>query len=204
MLIFSDHVCDPAPLNREELWATLPACGVGGRGLGDLCDVAGVERYDYSSIPRPVETTNSNQYVAWMDHDIDPEESERGEELGNATTKRDKGENGEDGYLSPDPGNCMCGRVQSGTMISCDQCDEWYHLTCMNFTEEEVPSYWACPRCVRKEKRFAEKAAGEKDTKEASSESTPEESSVPNVKEKLTGKKRKRAEKESDSVKKVV
>lgn len=63
---------------------------------------------------------------------------------------------------------CICDDVSYGPMISCDnnasqprpildisanclQCDrEWFHLPCMNMTEEDIPSRrakWYCPDC---------------------------------------------------------
>ncbi|XP_067683136.1 transcription initiation factor TFIID subunit 3-like [Haliotis asinina] len=32
-------------------------------------------------------------------------------------------------------------------MIGCDTCDDWYHWTCMNITEEPKEDEWYCPRC---------------------------------------------------------
>jgi hypothetical protein len=71
--------------------------------------------------------------------------------------------------IDPDePKYCICDDVSYGPMISCDnnvnlfvflaclftdrpQCDkEWFHLPCMNMTEEDIPSRrakWYCPDC---------------------------------------------------------
>ncbi|KAH9867675.1 hypothetical protein IAQ61_008269 [Plenodomus lingam] len=55
--------------------------------------------------------------------------------------------------IDPDePKYCICDDVSYGAMISCDNnCDkEWFHLPCMNMTEEDIPSRrakWYCPDC---------------------------------------------------------
>ncbi|PZC95662.1 TNG2, Chromatin remodeling protein, contains PhD zinc finger [Pyrenophora tritici-repentis] len=51
-----------------------------------------------------------------------------------------------------EPKYCICDDVSYGPMISCDNhCDkEWFHLPCMNMTEEDIPSRrakWYCPDC---------------------------------------------------------
>ncbi|KAI8943428.1 hypothetical protein NX059_001438 [Plenodomus lindquistii] len=51
-----------------------------------------------------------------------------------------------------EPKYCICDDVSYGAMISCDNnCDkEWFHLPCMNMTEEDIPSRrakWYCPDC---------------------------------------------------------
>lgn len=67
-----------------------------------------------------------------------------------------------------EPKYCICDDVSYGAMISCDnnvslslqahdpsandlQCDkEWFHLPCMNMTEDDIPSRrakWYCPDC---------------------------------------------------------
>ncbi|CAN9224969.1 unnamed protein product [Alternaria alternata] len=55
--------------------------------------------------------------------------------------------------IDPDePRYCICDDVSYGQMISCDNnCDkEWFHLPCMNMTEDDIPSRrakWYCPDC---------------------------------------------------------
>ncbi|XP_014561880.1 hypothetical protein COCVIDRAFT_22249 [Bipolaris victoriae FI3] len=55
--------------------------------------------------------------------------------------------------IDPDePKYCICDDVSYGAMISCDNnCDrEWFHLPCMNMTEDDIPSRrakWYCPDC---------------------------------------------------------
>lgn len=55
--------------------------------------------------------------------------------------------------IDPDePKYCICDDISYGAMISCDNnCDkEWFHLPCMNMTEEDIPSRrakWYCPDC---------------------------------------------------------
>ncbi|RAR13482.1 c6 zinc finger domain containing protein [Stemphylium lycopersici] len=51
-----------------------------------------------------------------------------------------------------EPKYCICDDVSYGAMISCDNnCDkEWFHLPCMNMTEDDIPSRrakWYCPDC---------------------------------------------------------
>ncbi|CAA9963804.1 Chromatin modification protein [Pyrenophora teres f. maculata] len=51
-----------------------------------------------------------------------------------------------------EPKYCICDDISYGPMISCDNhCDkEWFHLPCMNMTEEDIPSRrakWYCPDC---------------------------------------------------------
>ncbi|KAF1830102.1 hypothetical protein BDW02DRAFT_559716 [Decorospora gaudefroyi] len=51
-----------------------------------------------------------------------------------------------------EPKYCICDDVSYGPMISCDNnCDkEWFHLPCVNMTEEDIPSRrakWYCPDC---------------------------------------------------------
>ncbi|RMZ67254.1 PHD finger domain [Pyrenophora seminiperda CCB06] len=51
-----------------------------------------------------------------------------------------------------EPKYCVCDDISYGPMISCDNhCDkEWFHLPCMNMTEEDIPSRrakWYCPDC---------------------------------------------------------
>ncbi|KAF2826314.1 hypothetical protein CC86DRAFT_350924 [Ophiobolus disseminans] len=55
--------------------------------------------------------------------------------------------------IDPDePRYCICDDVSYGPMISCDNnCDkEWFHMSCMNMTEADIPSRrakWYCPDC---------------------------------------------------------
>ncbi|KAH6868189.1 hypothetical protein BKA58DRAFT_386431 [Alternaria rosae] len=51
-----------------------------------------------------------------------------------------------------EPRYCICDDVSYGQMISCDNnCDkEWFHLPCMDMTEDDIPSRrakWYCPDC---------------------------------------------------------
>ncbi len=48
--------------------------------------------------------------------------------------------------------NCRFGRKSRGqSMIECDNCNEWYHSKCLNFTNEQIQKYkdkeWYCPYC---------------------------------------------------------
>ncbi|CAK7230209.1 hypothetical protein SCUCBS95973_007495 [Sporothrix curviconia] len=47
-----------------------------------------------------------------------------------------------------EPRYCVCNRVSFGTMIQCDNIDEWFHLECVGMTA--VPARttkWYCPDC---------------------------------------------------------
>lgn len=58
-------------------------------------------------------------------------------------------------YIDPDePRYCICGDVSWGTMVGCDADDckqEWFHLECVNLTEEPKRlTKWYCPDCRKK------------------------------------------------------
>ena len=49
------------------------------------------------------------------------------------------------------PEYCFCRKPDNMDMLSCDFCDEWYHLTCLKLTpdlaKKLINETWACPRC---------------------------------------------------------
>lgn len=53
-----------------------------------------------------------------------------------------------------EPRYCICGDVSWGTMVGCDADDckqEWFHLECVNLTEEPKRlTKWYCPDCRKK------------------------------------------------------
>lgn len=58
-------------------------------------------------------------------------------------------------YIDPnEPRYCVCGDVSWGTMVGCDADDckqEWFHLECVNLTEEPKRlTKWYCPDCRKK------------------------------------------------------
>lgn len=58
-------------------------------------------------------------------------------------------------YIDPnEPRYCICGDVSWGTMVGCDADDckqEWFHLECVNLTEEPKRlTKWYCPDCRKK------------------------------------------------------
>lgn len=58
-------------------------------------------------------------------------------------------------YIDPnEPRYCICGDVSWGTMVGCDAEDckqEWFHLECVNLTEEPKRlTKWYCPECRKK------------------------------------------------------
>jgi len=49
---------------------------------------------------------------------------------------------------------CICRKPDDGSasMIACDECDEWYHISCL-YSEEESENVldqdkWVCPKCT--------------------------------------------------------
>lgn len=44
---------------------------------------------------------------------------------------------------------CVCDRGDDGeAMVQCDACRAWYHLDCLNISDEaELPDTWFCPSC---------------------------------------------------------
>ena len=47
--------------------------------------------------------------------------------------------------------NCVCGEPDTGAMVQCDGCKNWFHLACAKLTEEDaraLPRY-DCLMCVR-------------------------------------------------------
>ena len=47
--------------------------------------------------------------------------------------------------------NCVCGEPDTGAMVQCDGCKNWFHLTCAKLTEENaqaLPRY-DCLMCLR-------------------------------------------------------
>lgn len=60
-----------------------------------------------------------------------------------------------DEYIDPnEPRYCICGDVSWGTMVGCDADDckqEWFHLECVNLSEEPKRlTKWYCPECRKK------------------------------------------------------
>lgn len=54
-------------------------------------------------------------------------------------------------YLARCPRNCVCKGPDTGAMVYCDGCKNWFHLACVKLTEEEaqaLPRY-DCLMCVR-------------------------------------------------------
>jgi len=49
---------------------------------------------------------------------------------------------------------CKCNEPESGTMVGCDAqlsgCYNWYHLTCVGLTKDELPDVWFCESCSKK------------------------------------------------------
>ena len=37
---------------------------------------------------------------------------------------------------------CICGRDDGKTMLICDNCEKWYHLDCLGYTEEEAEAVY--------------------------------------------------------------
>lgn len=74
-------------------------------------------------------------------------------------------------------------------MISCDQCDEWFHGVCVNVTKNQGKAYakknlpWYCPRC-RKTVSSAKLPAGT----ETSAHSVPKSKTSSDKKESGTSK----------------
>ena len=54
---------------------------------------------------------------------------------------------------------CICRREEFGYMIFCDECEDWFHLECVNVTEEQAENMKAnnlkyfCPPCLKKQCR---------------------------------------------------
>ncbi|XP_055527107.1 uncharacterized protein LOC129719736 [Wyeomyia smithii] len=58
--------------------------------------------------------------------------------------------------------NCqLCAELDNENMVQCDNCDLWYHFTCVNVTDEIQNADWSCSKCVTaKEKQRTTPAAG--------------------------------------------
>jgi hypothetical protein len=54
-------------------------------------------------------------------------------------------------YLARCPRNCVCKGPDTGAMVQCDGCKNWFHLSCVKLTEEEAQalSRYDCLMCVR-------------------------------------------------------
>lgn len=42
---------------------------------------------------------------------------------------------------------CICQQPESGEMIQCNWCQEWYHILCMNIKKDDNVSFWICTEC---------------------------------------------------------
>jgi hypothetical protein len=54
--------------------------------------------------------------------------------------------------------HCPCGKSDNSTMVQCDDCDNWVHLSCANLTEEEAQAasdYMCSACCLAEVKKFA-------------------------------------------------
>mmetsp|Transcript_2419 Transcript_2419/g.2247 ORF Transcript_2419/g.2247 Transcript_2419/m.2247 type:complete len:327 (-) Transcript_2419:6-986(-) len=47
-------------------------------------------------------------------------------------------------------------RIKENEMISCDQCAEWFHLTCINIKSDSIPETFLCAKCNPKRKELCE------------------------------------------------
>jgi len=55
-------------------------------------------------------------------------------------------ENGDITWICP-----RCRMPDDGTpMIGCDECDDWYHWTCVGIVEEPKDAEWFCTACKGK------------------------------------------------------
>ena len=54
-------------------------------------------------------------------------------------------------FLARCPRNCVCRGPDTGAMVQCDGCKNWFHLTCAKLTEEEAQALprFDCLMCVR-------------------------------------------------------
>ena len=54
-------------------------------------------------------------------------------------------------FLARCPRNCVCGEPDTGAMVQCDGCKNWFHLTCAKLTEEEAQTLprFDCLMCLR-------------------------------------------------------
>ena len=54
---------------------------------------------------------------------------------------------------------CLCREPERPSMIGCDYCDEWYHISCLNLSKDEVKELtkckWTCPKCELKDSKLA-------------------------------------------------
>ena len=54
---------------------------------------------------------------------------------------------------------CLCREPERPGMIGCDYCDEWYHISCLNLSKDEVKELtkckWTCPKCELKDSKLA-------------------------------------------------
>ena len=63
--------------------------------------------------------------------------------------------------IEQDPDNpcCLsCGKEQgsnpSDKMIHCDECESWFHVSCVNLIDDgqlDTIKHWFCPLCIHKE-----------------------------------------------------
>ena len=48
---------------------------------------------------------------------------------------------------------CICRSTSDeGRMVSCDRCDEWFHLECLKLKRLPTAKTWYCPECRKKGK----------------------------------------------------
>ena len=47
---------------------------------------------------------------------------------------------------------CICRLPDTAgdEMVSCDDCQEWFHLSCLNMTESPSTEKWFCSKCLKK------------------------------------------------------
>jgi len=57
---------------------------------------------------------------------------------------------------------CLCREPERPGMIGCDYCDEWYHISCLNLSKDEVKELtkckWTCPKCELKDSKLAKES----------------------------------------------
>ena len=43
---------------------------------------------------------------------------------------------------------CVCGTgYDDQTMLDCDDCHNWFHTTCVNLDDDNLPDEWVCHSC---------------------------------------------------------
>ncbi|KJZ71783.1 hypothetical protein HIM_08803 [Hirsutella minnesotensis 3608] len=103
--------------------------------------------------PGVVSTTNSGGNSAVGKRKAAPKRKARllKREKGQVTETEMEEVDDEGNPIDPnEPRYCLCNRVSFGTMIQCDNMDEWFHLECVGLSD--IPARttkWYCPDCRR-------------------------------------------------------